>query len=199
MFPSGPLEFSLIFLVTVTFQAAVAQIPTACADRQSLEGMTCCPLTEYGVCGEEAGRGRCVEVNFAGHNNATTDVRANWPHYYTRVCSCSGNFGGYDCSRCNYGRYGDDCASRAIIPRRPVRDFTDKDWEDFVDILRLTKTYDPGYLVVLEETLPGTGELSTANVSLFDFMIWMHHYAAKDSSNISKKIFANQLQALLHV
>jgi hypothetical protein len=62
-----------------------------------------------------------------------------------------------------------------------VRDFTDQDWEDFIDIIRQTKTYDSGYKVVLEERQPGTADLLMSNVSLFDLMIWMHHFAAKDA------------------
>ena len=168
-------------------QVALAQIPTACADRRSLEHLTCCPVTADGVCGEDAGRGLCVPVNFARHSNETTDVRVNWPHYYTRVCKCSGNYGGYDCSRCKYGYFGADCGSKAILPRKPVRDFTDEEWNDFINIIRQTKTYDSGYKVVLEERQPGTADLLMSNVSLYDLMIWMHHFAAKDALDIRKK------------
>ena len=120
-FPStmrGGIVVYAIFQGLMLSQRSAAQIPRACADRQSLEQMTCCPVTDDGVCGEDAERGECDAVNFERHRNDTTDVRVNWPHYYTRVCKCSGNFGGYDCSRCAYGYYGKDCASRAIIPQR---------------------------------------------------------------------------------
>ena len=157
-----------------------------CADTHSLEQMTCCPVTGDGVCGEEAGRGRCVPVDFEGHSNETTNVRVNWPHYYTRVCKCSGNFGGYDCSGCSYGYYGQDCASRAIIPRKPVREFSEEEWREFISILRLIKTRDSGYKVILEEKVPGTADLRMANLSLYDLMIWTHHYAAKDAFDLCK-------------
>ena len=173
-------------LLGLLSQRSVAQIPSVCADRESLEQMTCCPVTQYGVCGEDAGRGECAAVDFERHSNDTTDVRVNWPHYYTRVCKCSRNYGGYDCSRCRYGYYGEDCASRAIIPRKPLRDFNEDEWTDFVFILGSTKTWDSGYKAVLEERVPGTADLAMANVSLYDFMIWIHHYAAKDSFDISE-------------
>ena len=182
---------SFLFLGTLLLgallQVALAQIPTACADRRSLEHLTCCPATADGVCGEGAGRGLCVPVNFARHSNETTDVRVNWPHYYTRVCKCSGNYGGYDCSRCKYGYFGADCGSKAILPRKPVRDFTDEEWNDFINIIRLTKTYDSGYKVVLEERQPGTTDLLMSNISLFDLMVWFHQFAAKDAIDICKK------------
>ena len=172
--------------VMITSHVVVAQIPTACTNTQSLEDMTCCPVTDHGVCGENTGRGKCADVNFARHSNQTTDVRVNWPHYYTRVCKCSGNFGGYDCSRCTYGYYGNNCSSKAIIPRKPVRDFTDDEWSDFIDILKLSKTYDSGYKVVLEERVPGTIDITMTNVTVFDLMIWLHHYSAKDNFDFGK-------------
>lgn len=176
--------YQLIILGIIACYVAMAQIPTVCTDSHSLENMTCCPVTEDGVCGEDTGRGKCSDVNFARHSNQTTDVRANWPHYYTRVCKCSGNFGGYDCSRCKYGYYRQNCSSKAIIPRKPLRDFTDDEWKDFVDILKLTKTHDSGYQVVLEERLPGTSDLAMSNISLYDLMIWLHHYTAKDNFDL---------------
>ena len=186
------------FLLGALSQIALAQIPTACADRRSLEDMTCCPATVDGVCGQDAGRGLCVATNFTGHSTETTDVRVNWPHYYTRICKCSGNFGGYDCSQCTYGYYGPDCGTKAVLPRKPVRDFTDQEWEDFIDIIRQTKTYDSGYKVVLEERQPGTADLLMSNVSLFDLMIWMHHFAAKDAFDTSKIIQAVLLCYMLY-
>ena len=36
-------------------------------------------------------------------------------------------------------------------------------------------------MVVLEEAVPGTTNLSMTNISLYNLFVWMHHYAAKDS------------------
>ena len=68
-------------------QCTVGQIPTACADNDSLENLRCCPTTADGVCGVDVNRGYCSELNIDGYNRDTTDVRANWPHYFTQV-SC---------------------------------------------------------------------------------------------------------------
>ena len=35
-------------------QCTVSQVPTACADDESLENLQCCPTTADGVCGEDA-------------------------------------------------------------------------------------------------------------------------------------------------
>ena len=66
-------------------QCAFGQIPTACADDESLENLRCCPTTSDGVCGEDANRGQCVQLSIDGYSTNTTDVRGNWPHYFTQV------------------------------------------------------------------------------------------------------------------
>ena len=66
-------------------QYTVGQIPTACADDDSLENLRCCPTTVDGVCGENANRGQCVPLNIPGYSLNTTNVRDNWPHFYTHV------------------------------------------------------------------------------------------------------------------
>ena len=183
-------------LLGLVYRGSLAQIPTACADRQSLEQMTCCPVTADGVCGGEAGRGECASVNFDRHSNDTTNVRVNWPHYHTRICKCNGNFGGYDCSRCKYGYYGRDCASRAIIPRKPVREFSEEEWQEFIAIIRMTKTWESDYKVVLEERVPGTADLNMTNASLYDMWVWFHHYAGKDGVDLCKFCKMNALRKI---
>ena len=38
-------------------QCTVGQIPTACADDDSLKNLRCCPTTVDGMCGQDANRG----------------------------------------------------------------------------------------------------------------------------------------------
>ena len=45
---------------------------------------------------------------------------------------------------------------------------------------------DSGYKVVLEERVPGTADLTMSNISLYDLMIWMHHYVSKDGFDLCK-------------
>jgi len=73
-------------------QCTVGQIPTVCSDDDSLTNLRCCPTTADGVCGENANRGQCVELNLNGYSRDTTDVRANWPHYFTHVSQYSINY-----------------------------------------------------------------------------------------------------------
>ena len=39
-------------------------------------------------------------------------------------------------------------------------------------------------MIVLEEAVPGTTNLSMTNISLYNLFVWMHHYAAKDSATL---------------
>ena len=133
-----------------------------------------------------AGRGTCTTLNLnlpsSGFTHIT--VRDNWPYYYTQVCTCNNNYAGVDCSRCKYGYYGDNCTQSMVLPRRPISDLTDKEWTDYIDILKMTKNYTSGYFVFVEEP-DGAGvdltSLPTTVVELYDLFTWQHHYAAKDN------------------
>ena len=87
----------ILALVILHVQDCVSQIPRACTDTSSLRNMICCPTAD-GVCGINAGRGECASLQYS-HSTGTTDVRNNWPHYFTMACQCRGNYSGYDCSR----------------------------------------------------------------------------------------------------
>ena len=176
----------LAVVIATLSQLSSAQIPTACTNEDSLENLICCPTTEDGVCGQDAGRGSCVPLDFENYDNQTSDVRVNWPHYYTRICQCSSNFGGYDCSRCKFGYYGPDCSQFKVLPRTPVREFTDDDWEEYNDIIRMTRDYDSGYSAVLEESAPGNASIVTLPLKLYEYYVWVHHYTAKDGLDAGK-------------
>lgn len=75
----------IVFGVWLLAHCTVGQIPAVCTDKDSLENLRCCPMTPDGVCGENANRGKCVELKIDGYSRNTTDVRGNWPHYFTHV------------------------------------------------------------------------------------------------------------------
>lgn len=176
LFLAGASAVAAILLL----QSTSAQIPTVCSDADSLENTICCPTTTDGVCGENANRGQCVSLATSPRND-TADVRANWPHYFTQICQCTGNYGGYDCSRCKFGYYGENCSQFQVLPRRPLRNYTDEEWSELNRILRLTKTYESDYVIILEEQVAGTSNQTMVNVSLYNLYVWIHHYGAKDS------------------
>lgn len=163
-----------------------AQIPTVCTDQNSLENSICCPSTADGICGKSANRGDCVTLDPYNYDDGSSDVRENWPHYFTQVCKCYGNFAGYDCSRCKFGYYGTYCQDFQVLPRPPARDLSDKDWADFAYLVKIAKTSDSGYSAVLEESLPGNASIPTAPLSIYDYYVWIHHYTSKDTIDPGK-------------
>ncbi|XP_065911296.1 tyrosinase-like [Dysidea avara] len=179
---SGQVSFMAIALLCLLGQEAYGQIPRACSDVTSLENLECCPTTSDGVCGQDAGRGQCTDLNLPGYDINSADVRRNWPHYFTKVCKCNGNYAGYDCSRCKFGHYGPDCSESQVLPRRPLATYTDSDWAEFIDTIVQSRSFDSGYVAVLEEAVPGTTNLRMSNVSLYNLFVWLHHFASKDSA-----------------
>ena len=55
-----------------------------------------------------------------------------------------------------FGYYGSDCSQKQVLPRRPIHEYTDKEWNEFIQIVWMSKTYQSDYVVVLEESRPGT-------------------------------------------
>ena len=80
---------SLLLLITFGLwlipQHVIGQIPTVCTDEDSLKNLRCCPTTVDGVCGRNANRGHCVRLSISNYSRNTTNVRDNWPHYFTHV------------------------------------------------------------------------------------------------------------------
>ena len=154
------------------------QIPTICANEGNLTNLVCCP----NECGESQGHGRCADIELPTFDFNTTDVRKNWPHYFTRVCECSENYFGVECSRCKYGHFGENCTEKKIIARKSVNDLTAEEWSDYIDVINMTRTHPSGYVVILNESVTGSPVTDLRDdVKLYDFFAWLHHYAAKDN------------------
>ena len=52
---------------------------------------------------------------------------------------------------------------------------------NYIEILNMSRTHNSGYKIVLDEYLPGTVDIETVDISLYDLFVWLHHFAAKDS------------------
>ena len=166
----------LLLAFGFSLQSASSQIPSVCADAESLQNMICCP----GDCGTAYGRGSCVPV-IPPPSTDTTDVRANWPHYYRRICSCLGNYAGVDCSRCKYGYHSENCDEKQVLPRLPAHHLSPEQWKEYINIIKMARTYSSGYKMVLSEALPGTSSIRMVDGSLYELFVWVHHYASKDA------------------
>jgi hypothetical protein len=146
----------------------------------------CCPiLSGKGKCGVQDGRGECSEINATSVDDSTS-VRDGWPYYFTHVCKCTGNYAGYDCGRCKYGYYGEDCSNFNVMERRSISEFSPDDWKKYVDILNKSKMHNSDYMVFLKEPeqkpydIP---QLQPTPINLYDLFVWQHHYAAKDNEH----------------
>ena len=178
-------------LSAVAIDSIAAQFPSACSGADSLSTRRCCPDagSGRGVCGGSAGHGQCVHITVTPSGRSEEEshkvVRDQWPHYFTQVCECSGNYAGVDCSRCKYGYYGDRCSMKSVNDRRPLSAFDAADWSDYKDILNMTRNHNSGYFVFKQEPARGATsfeDLSKAeSVTLYNLFVWVHHYAAKDS------------------
>ena len=174
------LLISMTFGILCTAVLSNGQFPVECMDNAALQSRMCCPRS----C---SSRGTCASLNLTTPLQFdNTTVRNNWPYYFTRVCVCNGNYAGFDCSRCKYGYYGNDCSEKIVLPRRPISELSDSEWNDYISILKAARNFSSGYFVFLEEPSAPDTDLTTLRktvVNLYDLFIWQHHYAAKDNEN----------------
>ena len=122
----------LVLLIAVLLLrpcSLLAQFPAVCNTPDSLQTKTCCPNNCSGPT-----RGNCQnitarvvaqweladsEVNEILRNTpnepqkGTADARYLWPTVvFERVCVCSRNYGGVNCSEYDFGWTGTDCSTR---------------------------------------------------------------------------------------
>ena len=71
----------------------------------------------------------------------TADARYLWPTVvFEHVCSCSGNYGGYNCMECDFGWEGTDCQTRKEpVIRKHFASLTKTEKNAFVDATKATK------------------------------------------------------------
>ena len=123
------LLITSLTIYAVSLPWAQGQFPKACVSLQTLKNKECCPVPNgfSAPCGSDDNKGECQELNVRKWNNTYSyyqefhedDDRHNWPNaLFNRTCKCASNFAGYDCSKCEYGYYGDNCDQKKILKRR---------------------------------------------------------------------------------
>ena len=187
--------FGLTVLATIYFFAQTgAQIPYPCAYNYTMGSKYCCPVPDLnassiGACGIELGRGQCVPVSQmcnTDYNDSNLslneecmidsgDERLNWPQkVFTHTCRCNGNYGDYDCGKCQYGYTEESgCTERVTVPRRSITSFSGEEWEVYLELLNKSK-HENSRCVVL-----GANQ-QVSNITTYNLFVWLHHYAAKD-------------------
>ena len=185
-----PMAFGILLVAEI----GKAQIPEPCANANSFTSRECCPTPENvgsasnaGPCGSSLtpSRGACVDIpNPYDDTVNENDTRQNWPHFYfTRICNCSSNYGGYDCGECAFGYRGPNCDQKYIRQRRSTSELTDEEWRTYISQLRMAKSSTTSRYRVI--TSPpdynNLAELQTVPIGVYHSFIWFHHYVAKDT------------------
>ena len=126
----------------------------------------------------------CKTLNFLRQRSDTQerDFRYNWPaQIFTHVCKCTGNWIGYDCSRCKRGYGGPDCTVKQDpVVRRSFLDLSTSEKNRIIEILSMSKHMESNFTVPIEE--PPTGTDSFRAYSLFDVFATFHYYTIRDES-----------------
>ena len=117
-----------------------------------------------------------------GFDTNQTDFRYNWPaQIFTHVCKCTGNWAGYDCSRCKRGYGGADCTVKLDpVVRRNFLDLSSSEKDRIIEILNMSKYMESDFTVPIDENLASTDSFKV--LSLFDVFATFHYYTIRDEA-----------------
>ena len=190
---------SLLVAVAILPQIK-GQFPRVCADLASLKSKTCCPIPKNFAkpCGSDGNRGTCAELvirnwdytysHFEPFQN--DDDRHDWPRaLYYRICKCNGNFGGYDCGKCEFGYRGTNCTEKKNLVRKNFLNLSDKEKDRFMHYINLSKYTVSDYVVAtkfyseINEAVQANEDPSGlfTNLTNSDLFTWMHYYSARET------------------
>uniref|UniRef100_A0A3P8TXL8 Tyrosinase copper-binding domain-containing protein n=1 Tax=Amphiprion percula TaxID=161767 RepID=A0A3P8TXL8_AMPPE len=172
------LFWLLLYVASLT--GVDAQFPRPCTTPEALQTRTCCPLLNGSPCGFSSGRGVCAP-HPARDLPKPVDYRVNWPRvFYDSVCTCWGNYDGYDCSQCLPGWTGSQCLQRHHVERKEITDLSDSERETFISSLHQAKHSPSGrYMILTSNDTTVVGNSVFHNTSVYDLYVWMHYYSAK--------------------
>lgn len=173
--------FSLVFLLYLTSLRGVkAQFPRPCTTPEALQTRMCCPLWNGSPCGFSSGRGVCAP-HPARDLPKSEDYRVNWPRaFYDSVCTCWGNYDGFDCGQCLPGWRGPQCLQQHHLERKEITDLTDSERETFLSSLHQAKQSPSSrYMILTSDNTTVDGNYVFDSTSVYDLYVWMHYYSAK--------------------
>ena len=193
LFPLGTMAGLMQIALGILLVAGkgTAQIPEPCANADSFASKECCPIPPNagaGPCGMNLSppRGHCVDISNSMPINGS-DPRVNWPRFYfTRVCNCTSNYGGYDCGECAFGYRGDNCDQTYTRRRRSTSELTDQEWNTYITQLRMAKSSSTSRYEVItsQPNYTNLTGLQTQPIGVYNLFVWFHHYIAKDNDGM---------------
>ncbi len=194
---------SQLVLICLFVTLAACQFPASCNTPENLDTKTCCPSD----CGG-ASRGSCVNVTedvveqweranstIVGllrntpnePQKGTADARYLWPTVvFENVCICNGNYGGFDCTECDFGWMGENCQTRKTNVRQRFASLSESEKSDFIEATRQLKSEIGVYCVIVGEPKNySVGTVTLQNVSTYNFLIFFHDFSARDENECS--------------
>ncbi|CAN9507244.1 unnamed protein product [Ophioblennius macclurei] len=173
------LIFQCLFLAFLQY-VAEAQFPRPCTTEEAIQNRSCCPLWKGSPCGFSSGRGVCAP-HPARDLPIPTDYRVNWPRaFYDSVCTCWGNYDGFDCSQCLPGWKGPLCQQRHHVEKKEITDLTDSEREIFLSNLDQAKhSLSDRYMILSSNDTSVNGNYVFQNTTVYNLYAWMHYYSAK--------------------
>ena len=111
-------------------------------------------------------------------SSSQDDPRQNWPYYFQSLCKCNGNYGGYDCGECIFGKTGDSCTKTTIITRKEIGSLTDEERDTYLAALKMAKSSEyTRFMAIKKETSPP----QIVQLSLYNLFVWMHYYTGREN------------------
>ncbi|XP_078140064.1 tyrosinase-like [Centroberyx gerrardi] len=175
-----PWPWPVFLLCLVCPRVVQAQFPRPCTAPEALESRMCCPVWKGSPCGFSSGRGVCAP-HPARDLPKPVDYRVNWPRaFYDSVCTCWGNYDGFDCGQCLPGWKGPQCSQQHHVERKEITELTDQERETFLSSLHKAKrSLSSRYTILTSRDTTVEGNYNFRNTSVYDLYVWMHYYSAK--------------------
>ena len=194
------LSLTIACLVLFTLSWTEGQFPKVCVTLDSLQSKECCPIPKgfNAPCGSDGNRGTCQELIIREWNLTYShykpfheeDERHDWPHaLYHKTCKCHSNFAGYDCSKCEFGYYGNNCTQKKTLMRKNFATLPAEEKERYMRYINMSKYHESDYVVTstpyeeIDNTVQVGGDPRPLfhHISNYDLFVWMHYYAARDT------------------
>jgi len=196
----------VFYLIAVCLPWVEGQFPKVCVTLDSLKSKECCPIPKgfTAPCGSDGNRGTCQELMIREWNFTYShykpfqekDERHDWPNaLYHKTCKCQSNFAGYDCSKCEFGYYGNNCTQKKTLKRKNFAKLSAEEQDRYMKYINMSKYFQSDYVVTstpyneINRTVQAGGDPASLfhNVTNYDLFVWMHYYAARDTIHPNNK------------